>query len=106
MGAGSRRLATGELGGISRCCPPRQKDATAGAATQSAVVHLRARSSWAATPPADHLRGVVYLSCRGDLQDQEGGLRLRGGGRGARYQRRPCSVLRGSGKRSTQCPIF
>src|SRR5260221_14363917 len=42
--AGGRCLAVGKLGGISRCCPPRQKDAAAGASTQGTVVYLRARS--------------------------------------------------------------
>src|SRR5437899_12517613 len=99
MGTGGRRLAVGRLGGLSRCCPPRQKDAASGAATQGTVVHLRASSFRATIASVDHLRGVVHLTCGGDLEIQEGSLRLRGGGRGAGYQRRPCSVLRGSGKR-------
>ena len=44
MGAGGRCLAVGELGGISRCRAPRQKDTAPGGAAQGVVVDLRARS--------------------------------------------------------------
>ena len=48
MGAGGGCLAVGDLGSVSRCRAPRQKDAAAGSTAQGAVVHLRAGSCRAA----------------------------------------------------------
>ena len=81
MGTGGGRLATGELGSLSRRGAPRAQDQASRGPAEDPVGHLRKGSRRPCLSQADHVRPGVHIARHDDLQEQEPGLRLRGRGR-------------------------